>query len=219
MRTFDQIADTIYMYLRSEGVILSHRNFGEADRLLTIYTRDFGKLSAIAKGVRRPRSKKAGHVELGSLCKVFIAKGKNLDLLTEVESRYSFGITHFSQDKANKIYHLLEIVESLTPTGQKNPQVFSLLVSALKKIEKEEDFNLISSVFKIKLLKVLGFFSTKTLSWSKTRDIIEILEEENFEDAKNKLSLSPSSYLKLLAFLDSMIEDISGSNLKTARFL
>ncbi len=207
------------MYLRSEGVILSHRNFGEADRLLTIYTRDFGKLSAIAKGVRRPRSKKAGHVELGSLCKVFIAKGKNLDLLTEVESRYSFGITHFSQDKANKIYHLLEIVESLTPTGQKNPQVFSLLVSALKKIEKEEDFNLISSVFKIKLLKVLGFFSTKTLSWSKTRDIIEILEEENFEDAKNKLSLSPSSYLKLLAFLDSMIEDISGSNLKTARFL
>ena len=67
------------MYLRTEGVILKRRNFGEADRILTIYTRDYGKVICLAKGVRRPRSKKAGHLELGSWCKIFAVHGKNLD--------------------------------------------------------------------------------------------------------------------------------------------
>ena len=95
------------MYFRTEGVILSHRNFGEADRILTIYTRDQGKVIALAKGVRRPKSRKAGHVELGNWSKIFVARGKNLDLLTEVELKRSFGIVDFSVQKANKIYHLL----------------------------------------------------------------------------------------------------------------
>src|SRR4030067_3481728 len=116
------------MYFRTEGVILARRNFGEADRILTIYTKDYGKISAIAKGVRRPRSKKAGHVELGSWCKIFAARGKNLDLLTEVETKKAFGIDNFSSAKANKIYHLLELVDSLSQPAQTNQKVFFLLL-------------------------------------------------------------------------------------------
>ncbi len=66
------------MYFKTEGVIIAKKNFGEADRILTIFTRDHGKIGCIAKGVRRPRSKKAGHVELGNWCKFFIARGKIL---------------------------------------------------------------------------------------------------------------------------------------------
>lgn len=207
------------MYFATEGVILFRRNFGEADRLLTIYTKDHGKITAIAKGVRRPRSKKAGHLELGNWCKVFVARGKNIDLLTEVEAKRAFGIAEFGEVKANKIYHLLEIVDILTPHNQKNLRIFSLLVSFLKKASSGEDFNLVSSAFKTKLLSSLGFFSSHNLKDSKAKYILAILENEDFFLAQTKINITDSSYLKLLSFLDSMIESVAGQKLKTARFL
>lgn len=207
------------MYLATEGVILSRKNFGEADRLLTIYTKDHGKIAAIAKGVRRPKSRKAGHLELGNWCKVFVAKGKNIDLLTEVEVKRAFGIAEFGEKKANKIYHLLEIVDILTPANQKNLRVFSLLVSFLKKTSSGEDFNLISSAFKTKLLSALGFFSSHNLKDSKAKNVLAILENEDFFLAQTKINITDDSYLKLLSFLDSMIESVAGQKLKTARFL
>lgn len=207
------------MYLRTEGVILKRRNFGEADRILTIYTRDSGKITAIAKGVRRPRSKKAGHLEIGSWCKMFIARGKNIDLLTEVETKRAFGINEFSETRANKIYHLLELVESLTAEHHKNRQVFLLLVHFLKKVTTEEDFDLVSSVFKIKLLSTLGFFSASAFADSKTKRVLQSFEENDYETIKNQFRLTERSYLKLLAFLDSMVENLIDRKLKTVRFL
>lgn len=207
------------MYFRTEGVVLKRRNFGEADRILTIYTRDYGKITALAKGVRRPRSKKAGHVELGNWCKIFVARGKNIDLLTEVETKHAFGIANFSEGKANRVYHLLELIESLTPEHQKNLNVFVLLVQFLKRSEKEEDFNLVSSVFKIKLLSNLGFFSSHPIKNLKTKEFFKVLEQEDFDTIKERTKLSEKSYLKLLSFLDSMIENLTQQKLKTVRFL
>ena len=207
------------MYFKTEGVILSHKNFAEADRILTIYTRDFGKIVALAKGVRRPRSRKAGHLELGNWCRVFVAKGKNLDLLTEVELKRSFGIVDFSEQKANKIYHLLELVDNLTAEKAKNLSVFILLVGFLKRIVDGEDFNLVSSTFKIKLLSTLGFFSARNIKNSKAKNLFETLENADFRQIKEKIKLTNSSYLKLLTFLDSMIENLTERKLKTVRFL
>ena len=207
------------MYFRTEGVIIGRRNFGEADRILTIYTKDFGKVVALAKGVRRPRSRKGGHVELGNWCKVFIARGKNLDLLTEVELKKAFGIENFSPEKANKIYHLLELTNQMTAEKQKNPGVFILLVNFLKKISKDEDFNLISVSFKVKLLSLLGFFSARNITNIKVKKVLGIVEDEDYERIKQKINLTENSYLKLLSFLDSMIESPIDSQLKTSRFL
>ena len=198
---------------------MARRNFGEADRILTIYTKDYGKISAIAKGVRRPRSKKGGHVELGSWCKLFVAKGKNLDLLTEVETKKAFGIDNFSSTKANKIYHLLELVESLTQHEQKNQKVFFLLLQYLDEISKGNSFDLISSVFKVKLLSELGFFSAKSLKGSKSQEFLQSLENEDFENLQKRVKLDKDSYLKLLTFLDSMIENLIERTLKTNRFI
>ena len=207
------------MYFRTEAVILKKRNFAESDRLLTIFTRDFGKLTILAKGVRRPTSKKAGHLELGNWCKVFIAKGKNIDILTEVELKKAFGIADFREDKANKIYHLLEIIENLTVEHQKNREAFILLVKFLKEIDRQENFSLLSSVFKIKLLSSLGFFSSQSLKSTKAKRIFNILEKTDFDSIDTQIKLSKDSHLKLLLFLDSMIENITNSKLKTARFL
>jgi len=207
------------MYLKTEGVILSRRSIGEADRLLTIFTRDNGKVTCIAKGVRRIKSRKGGHVEIGTWCKVFFAKGKSLDILTEVETKKAFGIEEFENKKANSIYHLLELIENLTADKQRNTHLFILLVNFLKKIASNEDFNLVSSVFKIKILSQLGFFTPKSLKDSSSKKLLEFLEDNEFDYIKKKVNLEEKSYLKLLTFLDSMIENITERKIKTNRFI
>ena len=207
------------MYFKTEGVILARRNFAEADRILTICSRDHGKIVALAKGVRRPRSRKAGHLELGNWCRIFVARGRNLDLLTEVELKRSFGIVDFSEQKANKIYHLLELVDNLTAEKQKNLSVFILLVGFIKRITDGEDFRLLSLTFKIKLLSTLGFFSAKNIKNSNAKNLFETLENADFGKIKEKIKLTDRSYLKLLQFLDSIIENLTQTKLKTSRFL
>jgi len=113
----------------------------------------------------------------------------------------------------------LELVESLTEIKQKNPGVFILLVRFLKKIATGEDFNLVSLVFKVKLLSTLGFFSAKNLKDSVAKSIFVTIENEDFDIIKEKFNFKESAYLKLLSFLDSMIENLTQTKLKTSRFL
>ena len=207
------------MYLKTEAVILRKKNFAEADKILTIYTRDYGKISCIAKGARRTLSRKSGHIELGSWCKVFVAKGKSLDLLTEVELKKAFGIENLTPEIANKIYHFLELADSLTAHNQKNKDVFILLVNFLKKVDSEEDFNLLSSVFKIKLLASLGFFSAENLEKTGTSSFLKKLQNDDFDTLKKTIKTSSENYLKLLSFLDSIIENVSEKKLHTTKFL
>ena len=172
------------MYIQTEGIIISHKDFQEADKLLTIYTKTHGKISCIAKGARRPRSKKAGHIELGTWCKLLVARGKNIDLLCEVETKRAFGLDNF-----------------------------------LKKVNSNENFKLLASVFKIKLLSNLGFFSSHNLKNSDLKKFFETLESQGFDKLQDTIKLEDKNYLKLSAFLDSMIENLAQRKLKTARFI
>lgn len=206
------------MNIKTESIVIRRKNFSEADRLVTLYTKEFGKITAIAKGIRRPSSRKSGHLEPGTWCKIFLAKGKNLDIITEVESSRSFGIENFSEKKAHKIFHLLELVDNLTATNQKNTEVFTLALKFLEDVEKEEDFALMAIVFKLRLLKSLGFFSSSNIGETQAKNVLKILEEKEIPELK-KLNFKSSSYLKLLAFLDSIIEQVGEKKLKTSRFL
>src|SRR3989344_8334314 len=77
-----------YMRFRtysSDCIVLSRRNYGEADRILTVYSRHYGKLKLLAKGVRKPKSKKRGHIEVFSRLRFSASKGKGIDIITEAE--------------------------------------------------------------------------------------------------------------------------------------
>lgn len=207
------------MYYKTEGIIIAQKNFGEADKLLTIYTESHGKLTCIAKGARRPRSKKSGHIELGNWCSLFIAKGKNLDLLTEVQLKKAFGLENLTPQKANQIYHLLEIINKLTPANQKNSEVFNLLRTYLSNISDESNFDLISSAYKVKLLAELGFFSAQSIKNKNAKIFFSKLQSESYKNLKDEISIDKKTYLKLLAFLDSMIENLVEGKLKTTKFI
>jgi DNA repair protein RecO (recombination protein O) len=71
---------------QAEGIILKRRNFGETDRIITIFTRELGKISCIAKGVRKITSRRSGHVEVFHRVHISYHDGKGMYLLTEVQS-------------------------------------------------------------------------------------------------------------------------------------
>lgn len=140
----------------TEGIILKRINFGEADKLLTIYTKHYGKIRAIAKGVRRIISRKAGHVEIFNLARLFLSQGRNIDILTEAQTINSFKSWRNDLKKVAMAYYFCELVDKLTPDSQPHYQVFELLKNYLGKIGSAKLPSL-SRSFEENLLRELGF--------------------------------------------------------------
>lgn len=141
---------------KTEGIILKRSNYGEADRILTIFTKHYGKIKVIAKGVRRISSRKGGNVEAFNQVSLFLVQGKNLDLVTEAEVVDSFRSWRKDLKKVGLAYYFCELVDKLTPEGQANRAVFELLLGYLKKLSFGLDYRLVRS-FEEELLGELGF--------------------------------------------------------------
>jgi len=132
---------------------------------LTIYTKHYGKIKAIAKGVRKITSRKGGNLELFNHCVLFLAEGKNLDIVTEAQVINSFSHLRSDLGKTADAFYIVELVDKLTPEGQGNRAVFDLLIDALRNLDIRS--------FEIDLLRVLGFWSDKV----DRRDIKGYIEE------------------------------------------
>lgn len=206
------------MNFRSEGIVIGRKSLNDADRLLTLYTKEFGKITCIAKGVKKLKSRKSGHLELGTYCIFYVARGKSLDIITEVETKKAFGMENLPNGKSNDIYHLLELIDHLTVQNQKNHEVYELLVDYLTHIKTTQNSKILLAAFKIKLLSALGFFSSKNLKESKSKELLYKFETENLNHLENRYK-EQTNYLKLLTFLDSIIEKITERKLKTSRFI
>jgi DNA repair protein RecO (recombination protein O) len=141
---------------KTEGIILKRSNFGEADRILTIYTKHYGKIRAIAKGVRRVTSRKGGNVELFNQATLFLYKGRNFDLLNEAQVTKTFKNWRKDLKKVAVAYYFAELVDKLTPDEQANPEVFQILSRYLEKIATASLPEL-SRSFEEALLRELGF--------------------------------------------------------------
>ena len=141
---------------KTEGIILKRTNFGEADRILTLYTKHYGKIKAMAKGVRRITSRKGGNVETFNHVTGFFAKGKNFEILTEVITVNVFGDWRKDLKKVGIAYYFSELIDKLTPEAQPNQAVFQLLKDHLSKIQQGISLALVRG-FEENLLKQLGY--------------------------------------------------------------
>ena len=153
---------------KAEGVILRKQKFGEAGHIVTIFTKQFGKLKVVAKGSRRLKSRKSGSLELVNRCLFLIAKGRTLDLITEVAAVELY--LPLKADLVRSVYtfQLLELVDRLTAEEQDNPDVYKLFLKTLKILSGFESndwqkVDLVIASFSIKLLKILGFWEEDEL--------------------------------------------------------
>lgn len=142
---------------RSEALILKRSDMGEADRLLTIYTPSHGKLRVVAKGVRKTQSRKSGHVELFTHSNLLIARGRNLDLITQAETIEPFLPLRAALERTANAYYFAELVDQFAEEALENRPVFDLLLAAFQWLGEATDLWLTARYFELQLLAYFGY--------------------------------------------------------------
>jgi DNA repair protein RecO (recombination protein O) len=143
--------------LRVEAIVLRHLDWGEADRLIWLFTREYGKLRAVAKGVRKARSRKAGHLEPFTRVSLLLARGKEIPLITQVDTLE--GYLHMREDLMRMTcgLYLVELLDRFTYEEGANIPMFTLLADSLGRLNQELDQDLVARYYEIRLLDYLGF--------------------------------------------------------------
>jgi len=142
---------------RTSGIVLHRQDFGEADRILTLFTPEYGKLRVIAKGVRRLTSRKKGHVELFTYSTLLIARGRDLDIVTQAETIRSFRGLREDLVRVTYAYYVAELVNRFTEERDENRPLFDLLLRTLEALAKAEDLRLVARFFELHLLDCIGY--------------------------------------------------------------
>lgn len=142
---------------KTHAIVLRRYDFGEAGRQLVVYTPNLGKLSMIAKGVKRVTSKLAGHLEPLTLSSIVAARGRNLDTVTQADTIEAF--VHARTDPDRVYYGLLviELLDKLTLEGEENRALWDLLIQTLRRIDAEDDPWAAAAYFQVRLFVLSGY--------------------------------------------------------------
>jgi DNA repair protein RecO (recombination protein O) len=151
--------DGVSLY-RDDGVVLRTQKLGEADRIVTLLTKRNGRVRAVAKGVRRTRSKFGARLEPFSHVDVQLYQGRSLDIVTQVEQHDAFGgrlVANYPRYTSGTA--ILETAERLT-AEEREPslRLYLLLVGALRALTEEtHDARLVLDAFVLRALAVSGY--------------------------------------------------------------
>jgi DNA repair protein RecO (recombination protein O) len=144
---------------RDEGVVLRTQKLGEADRIVTLLTRENGRVRAVAKGVRRTRSKFGARLEPFMVVDVQLYRGRSLDIVTQAETLAPYGerlATDYPRYTAGTA--MLETAERLTEEGEPALQQYLMLVGGLRTLaDGVHDSSLVLDAFLLRSLAVAGW--------------------------------------------------------------
>ena len=146
-------------YGRDEAIIIKRRNFGEADRMLTVFTKRNGKMSLKASGVRKIQSRRSSHIELLNHASLSFYRGRNVPVLTEVVSINTYDYIKQDLTRVGFAYHLCELIDGLCPENQVNTEVFMLFTETLCRLCTDEEILPIIHEFEVALLSNLGYWN------------------------------------------------------------
>lgn len=162
----------------SEAIVLFRKNYKEVDRIIFLFSKKYGKLKLIAKGIRKIKSRKRGHLEVFSKLKFIASKTKALDIITEAEIINDYNKIRNNLNKLTLAYYFCEVVEKITREDEAIDSVYFLLDNFLKKLEEENDLKKLRLEFVQQILLDMGYISE--LEETKDMDIIldDILERK-----------------------------------------
>ncbi len=142
---------------KTQAVVLRRYDFGEAGRQLVVFTPNLGKLSMIAKGVKRVTSKLAGHLEPLTLSTIVAARGRNLDTVTQADTVESFAHARTDPDRVYYGLLVIELLDKLTLEGEANRALWDLLIQTLRRIDGDDDPWTAAAYFQVRLLVLSGY--------------------------------------------------------------
>lgn len=141
---------------QTEGIVLRTRDYGEADKLVTLLTSKAGKVPGIAKGVRRPRSRLRAGVELAHYGCYQLYAGRTLDTVTQYETRNTFNYLRIDWQRYVQACYLLELLDAVLPDREGGPEFLSLVLATLHLLESVEPA-ICLRMFESRLLVLMGF--------------------------------------------------------------
>ena len=140
-----------------EGILVAVRDWGEADKIVTLFSREQGKIIAFANGARRPKSPLAGGMQLFTHVEVTLAPGKNCDSVKQCEIKHAF--RNVQEDFNCMAYgaFIAELTSELCPERQPEPQVFDLLLTVFDILPKRNP-RMVALAVAWQMLSITGYY-------------------------------------------------------------
>ena len=142
---------------RTEAIILRRADLGEADRLLTIFTPGRGKLRVVAKGARKPASRKSGHVELFARSNLLIARARELDIVSQAETVESYRPLREDLLRSTYAHYLAELLDRFTGEEEESGELYDLLADTLSHLCDAPNLALVARYYELHLLALAGY--------------------------------------------------------------
>jgi DNA repair protein RecO (recombination protein O) len=144
---------------KAEGIVLRRHTIGEADRVITLLTREYGRLRATARGIRRATSRLGGRVEPYTHARFLLARGRTLDVIAQVDVLHAFAGIRADLMRSAHAAYVAELVDRFLPERDRHEDVFGLVRDTLAALERagEEDAEVVALRFALHLADALGY--------------------------------------------------------------
>lgn len=145
--------------VKTTAIVLRSRKWGDADRIVTFYSKDRGKIRGVARGARRPKSRFGAALEPFSLCRLnlFEKSGDSLFRISHVDLVRASQKLRESLNLIDSAARMVNVVAAITPDGDPDPLLFDTLDQGLTSLHESEDPTFMALLFQIRLLSVTGF--------------------------------------------------------------
>ena len=142
---------------QTEAIVIKRYKLGEADRILTLYTPALGKLRVVAKGTCRPGSKLGGHVELLTYSQLLLARGRNLDIISQAETLDSFLALKENLKLMSSGLYISELVDAFTLEEIADRDLFALVIATFRQLAQIGNTDTILRYFELHILDRSGY--------------------------------------------------------------
>ena len=144
-------------HYNSTAIVLRRLHFGETDNILTLYSRERGRISAIAKGARKPISRLSGATEALTCVRFGLATGSTMDIVTQAEVKESFPLLRHDLHRLAHGMYFAELLASFVAEEDPNPDLFDLLMAGLFLLQMVDPPETGARWFELRLLEELGY--------------------------------------------------------------
>lgn len=143
-------------YYTADAMILRGKSYGEGNRIFTLYGKEQGKFSAVARGVLKQKSKLKGHLQLGNRCTLQMVRGKGMDTVASAQATETYPVLRTKAESYFYMSYFLELFNDFVPEGLPDEDLFDLLFSALSRLGNC-DPRLVARFFELRLLAISGY--------------------------------------------------------------
>jgi DNA repair protein RecO len=142
---------------KTEGIVVRTRNLGEADRIITLYTRDRGKVEGVARGSRRARSRLMGATQLFTYGNYLMYSGRSLDTISQAEIQESFAGLRDDLIKMAHASYIAELLDLSVEPEEPSEDLFALLYESFTALDQDKPPEIVLRWFELHLMVLLGY--------------------------------------------------------------